>query len=215
MTKFKLVIFVLPVFLCLFGCGLSSSDTSDNLPDSLFSYRLIANTYGFEDALKHDKKLTRFHYIKWIKPYIEKTYNVKIDTSQIMMDDFYYVSKLKLNSSYNSVIIEAEGEDMQGLILITIDNNGDYIDSYHLAGIIGCSGAWEADSGYYETCTLRNSLIESCSVITNIKKCYFKPLNDSVNFTRLDSINYKIEVNSKGQFTSSELDSIRVYRYEN
>lgn len=202
------------MFLFLTSCSVSKSTSNDGLPDSLFSYRELINTNRFEDTLKHGKKVTRHHYIKWIKPYEEQKYNIQIDTNKLMMDEYYFISKLSLNSSYNSFIIEAEGDDMDGLLLFNIDSKGDYVDCYHLAGIIGCTGAWEADSGYYETCKLRNSLIKNSSILTNIKNHYFKPVNDSVNLVRIDSINFKTEVNEKGKFISSKLDSIRVYRYE-
>ncbi len=215
MAKSKFWILFISVFLGLIGCKFNNKVIVDNLPDSLFAYRQIVKTYGFEDTLKHNKKLTKVHYIQWIKPYLEQTYNVKIDTSRIMMDDYFYISKTNLNSSYNSFIIEAIGDDMEGLILFTIDKNGNYVDSYHLAGVIGCSGAWQVDSSYYETCKLTDSRFENSSIITNIKRHYFKPINDSVNLVRLDSINYKIEINNNGKFISSKLDSGRIYRYEN
>jgi hypothetical protein len=214
MINFRNGFLFLLILISLSECKPKEIVIGDRLPDSLFAYSQINSTVGFEDTLKHGKKLSRTHYVRLIKPFLEKTFHEQVDTNRIMLDDYYYISKISLNPSYRSIIVESIGEDMQGLILFSINKKGDYLDCYNLAGVFGCSGAWEVDSSYYETCINRNSRFNDNSIMTSIKKHYFKPINDSINYARLDSLSYRIILNNEGKFISTQLDSVRLFRYE-
>jgi hypothetical protein len=76
-------------------------------------------------------------------------------------------------------VINAFGDDLDELILITLDKNLRYIDGFYLSGNDGCVGLNEENFPYLEACPERESNLAGNCNICNIRiikyefNCFF------------------------------------------
>jgi len=208
---------VLILFYFLIGCNagrVESKNQGKDIPDSLFIDNGLKNTKDFKGGNQDKYHLDKSTAIKLYFPYIKKQFGYSdSDLPNLNIPDIQYVSKMDIIGNIVPIIINASGDDLDELVLITLDKDLNYIDGFYLSGNCGCVGLDERNLPYVRACPERESSIGKTSITTYHKKITYK-VGSNANFESviIDSLTYKTTISELGFFSTRMIDSTRVIR---
>ncbi len=186
------------------------SAIKDCLPNELFASFQLAdlislNDFNFDSKGNYfygEKKLTELdsqQKEKWIRPFVEAFPAIEYRAQ--------LVAKLSPINNLQPITLRVVGTDYLTLWLLLLNENCDPVSVFYLEGK-NCEGPMENDSTVI-FCPVRKNRINGSTLITYETRMAESKVSGHLVF---DSLTFSTSIDSRGQFITKRLDSIRFYR---
>lgn len=213
--KFLIVV----LFSVLISCQTNNqsekkSSHKSSFADSLFILNSLKHTSDYKGTNNPKYFANKLTAKKLYLSYLNKKCKTSaIDSNNITVPDIIFVTKLKTHNNIQPIIINATNEELDELLLITVNDDLTVVDVFCLSGNEGCVGINESNFPYLKLCPERESKINDYTILTFHKKITNKVGNSSeIDSVIIDSLTFKTTINKNGTLTTNKIDSIRIKR---